>query len=331
MTRQVATLVLLMLAAGCGGGDGGGAAITGPSAPSAAVTFSAAPMDPAAIQFIVPLGNLNPPGHTLPTDHIYFYHHLNTGPFTPVPVIAPASGTIAALINRGGDAKIYVRTDSTHQYYFDHVTLAAGLGVGSRVDAGSRIGDSASIGFDFSVLNTARSQSFANPGRYSSDTLTADAPLTYFDEPVRSALYARVQRIGGELDGRISYDVAGTLAGNWFADDLAVSESARGDDPTVGMRQLAFVKDTRIADRLRISIGGFGMLGVYGVPAETADFSTVTPASGVVTYRLLSPEGTDQQGLLIVQMVDTTHIRVEAFRGGGTSASFSAAARIYLR
>ena len=91
------------------------------------------------------------------------------------------------------------------------------------------------------------------------------------------------------------------------------------------------MKDTRIADRLRISIGGFGMLGVYGVPAETADFSTVTPASGVVTYRLLSPEGTDQQGLLIVQMVDTTHIRVEAFRGGGTSASFSAAARIYLR
>jgi len=22
---------------------------------------------------VIPLGNLNPPGHTLPTDHIYFY------------------------------------------------------------------------------------------------------------------------------------------------------------------------------------------------------------------------------------------------------------------
>jgi len=36
----------------------------------------------------------------------------------------------------------------------------------------------------------------------------------------------KVRRTGGEIDGRIDYDVDGTLAGNWFAADLPVSESA---------------------------------------------------------------------------------------------------------
>src|SRR5581483_3985043 len=33
------------------------------------VTLTAAPINPANVVFISPLGNLNPPGHTFPTDH----------------------------------------------------------------------------------------------------------------------------------------------------------------------------------------------------------------------------------------------------------------------
>ena len=67
---------------------------------------------------------------------------------------------------------------------------------------------------------------FVNPLRYPSTTVHGDAPLPYFDEPLRSRLYARVQRIGGDLDGRFDFDVAGRLVGNWILEGLAVNESA---------------------------------------------------------------------------------------------------------
>ncbi|MFI5177952.1 MAG: hypothetical protein ACHQO8_05300, partial [Vicinamibacterales bacterium] len=37
------------------------------------LVFRSSPIAPGAIKWIVPLGNLNPPDHTTPTDHIYFY------------------------------------------------------------------------------------------------------------------------------------------------------------------------------------------------------------------------------------------------------------------
>ncbi len=326
-------LLLLALVAGCTRGS-----LAGPSPATGPLVFTVAPIDPSTVQYIVPLGNMGPWAHTLPTDHIYFYHHLNTGPFAPVPVTAPASGTVTFILERGGDSKISLQVNDNYSYYFDHVTLAPGVRVGSRIEAGSRIGESAGIAFDFNVTNTEVRLAFANPARYGQDTLRTDAPLKYFQEPVRGALYAKVRREGSDRDGRINYDVPGTLAGNWFADDLAVADSMRGDDPGVGMRQLAFARDAWFPDRLRISVGGFGMTGLYGVPAAIADFSSFTPSSGVITYRLLNlgepggPPGTDQLGLLVVQMLDAGRIRVEALpERVGTSAVFTANSRIYVR
>lgn len=62
----------------CGGGIGGGG--DGGDGPSMVPTpcpdgpfLTTAPIDLASITSIVPLGNLNPPGHTFPSDHMYFY------------------------------------------------------------------------------------------------------------------------------------------------------------------------------------------------------------------------------------------------------------------
>jgi len=63
---------------------------------------------------------------------------------------------------------------------------------------------------------------------------------------------------------------------------------SQGGDMFAGTRQLAFARDAWHPDRLRVSIGGMGMTGLYGVPPETGDFPAVTPASGVVVYRLLN-------------------------------------------
>ena len=162
----------LILLAACGGGS-----LTSPSPAPGPLTFTSSPIDPAALQFIVPLGNMGPWAHTLPTDHIYFYHHLNAGTFAPVPVTAPASGTVDFVISRGADSKVRVRVNGTYAYYFHHLTPASGIAVGARIEAGSRIGESAGIALDFNVSNTAVRLGFANPARYGQETLQTDAPL----------------------------------------------------------------------------------------------------------------------------------------------------------
>lgn len=68
-------IIVLCLHAGCGGG-GGGAVSSDLSACGSAELFTALPMALADLRGLVPLGNLNPSGHTFPTDHLYFYIRL---------------------------------------------------------------------------------------------------------------------------------------------------------------------------------------------------------------------------------------------------------------
>ena len=102
-----AILVLVLGLAACGGSSS-------PASPSGVaagpLVFTVSPIDPAAIQFIVPLGNMGPWGHTLPTDHAYIYHHLSSGAFAPVTVLAPAAGTIEGTYpGINGEIKVWVK------------------------------------------------------------------------------------------------------------------------------------------------------------------------------------------------------------------------------
>lgn len=297
------------------------------------------PIDTAAIQFIVPLGNMGPWAHTFPTDHAYIYHHLGSnGGFVPIPVLAPAAGTISNTYpGTNGESKVWVKVNGRYTYYFDHVVLSPGLHVGSKLEAGAVVGSSGGGAFDFAVTDQATIQGFITPARYGMDTIYAQSPFPFFVEPIRSALYAKVQRVGPDLDGKINFDVSGTLSGGWFADDLPISGST-GNDISIGQRQLALARDVRFPDRQRVSVGGFGMTGLYGVPATAPDFASVTPASGPLVYRLLNtgepggPAGVDQLGLLLVQLVDGGHLRVEAVNDRvATTATFSSLARTYVR
>ena len=330
-----AIAAVFVLSAACGGSSSSPAS---PSESSEPLSFTVAPIDPASIQYIVPLGNMGPWAHTLPTDHAYIYHHLNAGSFAPVSLLAPASGTVSNTYpGSNGEVKVWVKVNDRYTYYFDHVVLAQGVGVGSHVAAGSVIGASGGIAFDFAVTDQRTTQGFLVSARYGLDTIYAQSPFPYFVEPIRSALYAKVQRTGGSLDGQINFDVSGTLSGNWFAEDLPVSQSS-GNDPSIGGRQLAFARDVRFADRQRVSIGGFNFTGLYGVPPDAPDFAAITPASGLVTYRLLNtgepggPPGTQQLGLLLVQLLDAQHLRVEVVNTQlSSTGTFSGQAVTYVR
>lgn len=344
-----AGVLAALFAAACGGTPiAPSASMSSSTTPAATVPDSGGPLrltvspvDVDRIIYITPLGAMAPWGHTLPTDHVYFYHRDGNTP--PVPVRAPAAGRIERITN----GRIDVRVNSIYSYWIGPLTTAEGIAAGVTVEAGTLLGTHATFpAFDFSVLRSTLRLAFVNPLRYGTDTLTADGPMQYFDGPVRAPLLAKVLRSGNEIDGRLNYDEAGTLAGNWFAEDLPVEVSGRGDDMFYGVRKLSFARDVFSPDQPRISIGGLGVTGLYGTAAGAPAFSSVTTASGLVVYRLMtvgapqSPSSNQQAGWLLVQLLDATRLRIEGIAlsqvvapasAGPAPAAFSSRAELYLR
>ena len=54
--------------------------------------FNSMPINFTSFGYVTPIGNLNPPAHTFPTDHIYFYP--NSGSFE---IYAPGNITIISI------------------------------------------------------------------------------------------------------------------------------------------------------------------------------------------------------------------------------------------
>lgn len=328
MRLPLLTLVLaLSIGLGCRSGSP-----TSPDGGAEVLAFTVSPIAQSAIEFITPLGNLNPPDHTLPTDHIYFYHHLSHQAAPPFEVVAPAAGTVSSILSRNSDQKVNVTVTSSISYYLDHVLLDDSVTLNSKITAGQRLGvtSGAAYAIDLGVVNEGISLGFINPARYASDSVHADAPLKSFVEPLKSSLYALVQRTGSDKDGQVCFDQAGHLAGGWFLDGLPVAQSA---DFTSGPMELAFVRDVHDPSVVRISIGGtLAMTGIFGVDASDPDPASITPASGVVTYQLSPSAFGAPSGILLVQMTAPDTIRVEAFPGATAgSVSFTASSRTYVR
>lgn len=345
MYRVLPLLASMLLA--CGGGKVN--PTVGNGLPPGPGTFTTSPIDPAAITNLEPLGAMNPSGHTIPTDHVYFYYipinpspvnanGLNglNGPWPVLPVYAPGSGKLTWMIDSSGpntDVKALFEMTGDFSYYLDHLILDPGIGVGTTVTAGQRIGQTGpySGAVDLGVVYTAQSlPGFVNPARYEGQTLHTDSPYKYFTEPLRSQLYAKVRRSSTDKDGRIDYDVRGRLIGNWFHESVAVSQSMM---PTAWAKQLAFCPDSNDPSQLRVSIGGYcGLLGKWKPSPGDPDFAQVGVANGKVAYRLLYLGDNSRAGLMLVQLLDETRLKVQVFPGNSAdTAAFDASALIYSR
>lgn len=64
-----------------------------PGCPSSGAVFTVSPTDSSAFAYLIPLGNLSPPDHTIPTDHVYYVFPgaMNQGPPPVTSVRAPAT------------------------------------------------------------------------------------------------------------------------------------------------------------------------------------------------------------------------------------------------
>src|SRR5438874_981636 len=108
---SIAGVVALATSLAACGGDSTGPTntadpcTTGPSgsanaAFSAAGVFTVSPIPLSAISFVTPLGNLNPPNHVYPTDHIFIIP--TNGSAGSNSVSAAAAGTIVDKYQPGG-------------------------------------------------------------------------------------------------------------------------------------------------------------------------------------------------------------------------------------
>jgi hypothetical protein len=326
---------LALLVAACGGSSNTSPTTptTDPLAgyPAGALSLTASPINQSAILWITPLGNLNPPGHTLPTDHIYFYFaNPNVGD-SPVgkraTFFAPGNGIVTDVLGGtgGADTKIFIRQTTTFQYYVDHLIPTVPIARGMTITAGQVLGTTgSSYAIDLGVINDAVAlPGFVNPARYNRDTLHADAPLKYYAEPLRSQLYARVDRLGPDLDGKIDHDIAGRLVGNWFASDSG--------------SELVFAYDTYNPDRVLIAIMNGSPGSVFSIAASDPLPKDVTVATGKLIYTLTrtqsgkNPNTIGIAGRMIVQMLTATQIRAELLLDNTTATEFTGAARTYQR
>ena len=130
------------------------------------------------------------------------------------------------------------------------------------------------------------------------------------------------------------WDVAGTLAGNWFRE--GVPRSAEAMSPDYWNDVLAFAGDPRVGDAQRIGLGDPELGCICAPLSSDPSFEEVTVASGTVVFRL---RDVDAAGVplpsvvttLLVQLLAADRLRVEVFEGNVANPSFTDAATIYRR
>lgn len=338
----VAIVLCACLACGGGGSNATGPDHDGVEPPAFGVAeFTVSPLDLSKVAILTPLGNLGPPGHVLPTDHVYFYQ-TDFDHFPPVqgtellPVVAPAAGAIDfILLQASGDYKVEFRATQEFGWYVDHLRPIPGLQLGMVVHAGDTLGTTNPGGsLDLGAWDTRVLPGLVNPARYGTTSLHAVSPWKYFIEPLKSQIYARIRRHPdiADKDGRTDFGIPGKLVGDWYEQSAPPGIEAQG--PLGWPKTVAFVYDYYDPRLIRISIGGtVSAPGLWTIPPDAAAPATVSPTSGKVAYRLMYTGSTQVQwGLMLVQMLAADRIKLEVFSGSqAADAEFTSGAFIYLR
>lgn len=345
----IALMLLALLTAGCRQGeeywsDGGDEAPPNfdETLPAGNLAFTHSIMALSDINNIIPLGNLNPPGHTLPTDHIYF---VTKG--IGKEVLAPASGRILEITkgSANNDDALKIAVTKTTTYYLGHIYLDANLAEGDEVAGGQKLGLSGgAAAVDLGVMNKDISNPLLNQ-HHPANTLFGDAPLKYYGDPsLRELLYALVRPTDdpeyvapsqAAKDGVFVFDQAGKLIGDWFRDGTLAYEWEE---------QLSFSYACFYPDQLRIAIGRDNATQCMLFAVKSADPTPPRPedvsaASGAVAYQLYNgnnaskgePTGS-RVGLMMVEMPTDDTLKIEIFSDAISSTrAFTDAAWYYER
>ena len=336
-------IILILVAIACKKGTDATNSSGTPVTTSFTPVLSTALMDTAYIDYVIPLGNLNPlGGHITPSDHIYFAIKRFGNVVPQVSVYAAGAGTIIR-ISSYTDGAVYIGFNNNQVYYYDHINLNNSLKEGSVVNAGDKIGvtsgQAAALDLGGYNLGLPILSGLLNGDRYPASTKYCIDPLTYYNSGWQALFYAKSLTKKNQKGGKIDFDVPGTLKGNWFDESLSIQQTLSGQ-PSWPF-QLAFVPDNTDTSKQRISVGGtqggsgnnLSLPGLFSVKTDAAVFETVKQSTGLTKYTLYDPNDINfvtPLGLLLVQFTDVQKIKVETTTNLNATA-FTAAAKNYIR
>lgn len=168
-------------------------------------------------------------------------------------------------------------------------------------------------------------------------------------------MLAKNPRTAEPRSGKIDYDIAGKLIGNWFEEGTngyaGPKEHQNGNNPGGGKGywngHFAIVPDAINPSITNISFGDYqGAAKQFNAKDGSKDPASVSKADGPVTYELVqfvnpspSPTGgvpmRNQQvmGSVMLQVLDGNKIKMQAFPGKTASqvSGFTSAAKTYQR
>jgi len=335
---------------------------------SGTVEFTHSPMDIGDIGAIQPYGTMVG-AHVIPTSHGYFAPLDFHGPRDQYPVYAIADGFIVSISHRGesvGDGPKTAHDEYQMQFehtctfwsYYDLLTsLSPDL-------AGQLVGRVGGQTVDFGVWNFAKDPAFfANPESYKGDEnrFYLDDMYKYFAEPLKTELLAKSARVAEPKSGRVDYDIAGKLVGNWFKEGSGGFSGPPNTQQTSDRRywdgHLSISYDYVDPTQIRFSIGNYNSQAAqFSVKGNTPDPKDVGVETGLIKYELvnagyingdtgepwmLAPPIAKPQlkangpvkGTALLQMTDANTLKLELFPGKTADAvsQFTSAALIYKR
>lgn len=342
------------------------------------VALTHSPMDLEDVFSISPLG-LTAGAHVTPIDHLYFYP--KEGPRDKYPVYAMADGDIIEITSRAVNVssgekrppeyRIIMQHSCQTITYFDLVTKldksitdkfpnATTEGMKGRfpIKAGQEIGRIGEQSLDTAVYNLDLTlPGFLHPKEYTAEPwkIHTDDFFSYFNDELQAQFAALNTRKVEPLSGKIDYDQAGKLIGNWFREG---TDGYAGDPKLQGVGKnnqgywtghLAIFPYALDPTQIVVSIGDWKdhQPTAFFVTGNTPDPATVSTESGTIKYELipLQPGGGNATGTsssnsnlqvagtVLLKVLPGEKLKVETFpgRSAASVSDFTSAARTYYR
>jgi len=207
--------------------------------------FSQSPLAMAKIGYIEPLGKTSD-GHVTPVDHVYVAPIDSTVADNTYDVVMPADGRVIQIDrmpaqyigDQSGvklaqdDFRLIVSFSCRYYSIFIHVhklsdalakelPIEAGQNKEVKIDlkAGDVLAHLGGSAFDWTMVDTQTSLAgFVSPKLYQGESwkINTISPFDVYSGETKTALENKSLRTLAPLGGKIDYDLAGRLIGNWF-------------------------------------------------------------------------------------------------------------------
>ena len=359
-------LAFTLICSSCSKDDGIGNNLDLPST----VTFTHLPMEFSEVDHFDPIGGIR----SIPNDH----GGLGlVNPYTlpaSVPIYAMSDGVITNIRKdlriidnhafvpaavRGkdyDDFALRISVSKTAHLIYGHISALSDQLLNQagtiRVSGENRVNIEVKSGdvlgfvgphpaFDVGMYDEDNDNYFVNPARYNEEYLDAVSYTDYLTPALRQQLWTVNERTLAPRGGTVSHDVAGTLAGNWFAP---------GAGPYDWSKILIIARHHIYADKVTIADtspfeDGNGSLNIgidavtYWIKGNTLVPEEVTPATGMVKlpagpwWILHANPDAQAQGTLGIEMTSESTLRFEWFEHQAPDqvTVFTSAARDFER